>query len=137
MNSRFQMTPGSNAPDKADPAAANECWEFVRDVLAKLGLAVLVVESAVNPQKAGWPHVGALIGYELEATKLGLYDSGKLGDRARWYFHVAADRMPEAIAAVKRVLEAYGLLSQVKLGHADAEACVWRTISPGNAGKTS
>lgn len=131
MNPRFNIHANSPAPIAADPAAANANWEWIRDVLSRIGLSVLVVETTQNPQQGGWPQVGGIVGSRLEAAGLGEFDSGRLGERCHWYFYAPTARLAEALKMVKAEVEQLGLLPLVRIGYADSEAGLWRTVHPG------
>jgi len=123
----------SGPPDQnvgIDPADVNLNWSWIGEVLAKLGISVLIVASKRNAQKAEWPHVGNLVGRVLESRQLGRWDSGKLGDSTCWYFYVSSNRLAEALPLVKGELEARRLLAEVTIAVADHEAKTFRIFWP-------
>lgn len=131
MSPRFNPIASAAVPERADPAAANTCWEWIATVLRPLGLTVLVIESQGNAQADVWPHVGNLIGEKLQAANLGTWDAAKLGKNAtHWYYHVSAERLGEAVRTAEAELAARGLLARVKIAYSDSEQQVWRVVYP-------
>jgi hypothetical protein len=128
MNPRFSMTQLQAAPASVDPADACTNWAWLRTVLAPLGLTVLVVEWPLGPCPG--PMVGLEISQKLLASELGYFDAIKVGKLTRFFFNVAVARLVEALQTVESELRVRDLLAGAKIGHADAEAGVWRTYVP-------
>jgi len=115
----------------ADPASANVEWEWIEGVLAKLGLAVVVIEAPIpDPHTSYWPAVTTLT-QKLSAAGLGEFDSFKWGGSCRWFFLCPSDRLSESLQLLKRELQSMNPAPPLKIGSADAGARVWRTFHPG------
>ena len=131
MSARFEIPEEQEAWHPADPADANTCWEWIQDVLAKIGLAVVVIEvSKVNPTAYCWPALGLALSAKLNAANLGELDAFKAGEPPRLFFLVPTNRIAEGLQKLKAELIALNLLEYVRLGFADADVKVWRTVHP-------
>jgi hypothetical protein len=129
MNSRFPMQSAA-APQGRDPADACTNWTWIRDVLAPIGLTVVVVEWTRADGRFPGPLMARDIGQKLAAGELGEFDSIKVGKVIRFFFHVAVERLAEALQTVESELQARDMLANAKIAHADAEAGLWRTFWP-------
>jgi hypothetical protein len=118
------------APVSVRPADACTNWTWIRDVLAPLGLTVLVCEWPSDMSRCPGPLTARDIGQKLAASELGEFDSIKVGKGIRFFFHVVVGRLAEALQTVESELQARDMLASAKIAHADAEAGLWRTYWP-------
>ena len=118
------------APQTCDPADANTSFEWIRSVLAPLGLTVLIAEWPLSDGRCPGPLLAREIGRKLAAGELGDFDSIKVGNVTRFFFHVAVERLAEALQTVESELQARDMLGSAKIGHADADSGLWRTYWP-------
>ena len=120
------------APPPYDMADANTSWLWIKTVLAKIGLTVVVIEGNFGD----WPTLeaglfGDIIGGRLEELQLGMFDAAKWGPTTRWFFNVPTAKLAEALQWLKKVLQEADLLDKAKIGYADPEGEIWRTVHPG------
>lgn len=130
MNRRFEMLHPEAAPQACGPADANTSLEWICSVLTPLGLTILVAEWARTDGRYPGPLMAREIGQKLAASDLGEFDSIKVGKLIRFFFYVATKRLAEALQTVESELQARDMLASAKIGHADAEAGLWRVYWP-------
>ena len=76
------------------------------------------------------PLLAKELGQKLLAADCGDFDAIKVGKLTRFFFQVGVDRLAESLQLVERELQARDLLVSAKIGHADAEAGLWRVYWP-------
>lgn len=102
-------------------AAQNLTPEFVAR-LRKLGLEIVIVvfNTALNSPVGFHPRVEEGLGLELEASRLGMFDSNFYQAKSRWsFFHVPKDTLGQAMNLLKSQLDVRGLLDVSTLLHAE------------------
>src|ERR1017187_9916744 len=129
MNTRFPMQSAA-APVSVRPEDACTNWTWIRDVLAPLGLTVVVVEWTRAGGRFPGPLMARDIDQKLAAGELGEFDSVRVGKEIRFFFYIAVGRLAEALQTVESELQARDMLANAKIAHADAEAGLWRTYWP-------
>ena len=130
------MQPSAQAPGSADPAAANECIEFI-ELVGKVGLTVVVVQARWSAELWAVNGFEETLGRELDQARLGIYDGLKVANpTVAFYFHLNTERLAEGLLLIKARLAAIGLLPVVKIGVADQESKTYRVFYPeaGQAG---
>jgi hypothetical protein len=117
------------APEHADPADANNWWEWIES-MAKIGFTIAVIEMSFD-QKAleefGPPEV---LASQLIAEELGHFDSVLRGNPFRLYFYIFRSKLPAWLQFAKDGLAAASLLPLSKIGYADVPDHCWRVFYP-------
>jgi hypothetical protein len=130
MNSRFPM-PEAKPQGVINPASANVCMEWVRD-MGKIGFTVVAVEGrswadALQNNEAGFEEK---IGEQLTEARLGHFDSLLTGAPFTLFFYLFTDTLPTGLQFIQGKLESLGLLHLCKIAQADSEEKCWRTFYP-------
>jgi len=132
QNPRFSL---GSAPEAAaasnplDPAAANECIEWV-DLAGKLGFTVVAVQAHYCEELWAVSGFEKSLGRELTEANLGHLDSVKWFNPITFYFLVNTQNLAAGLLLIKARMAAIGLLPRVKIGCADQESRTYRTLYP-------
>jgi len=117
-----------NKPSQPVPielAAAENLAPFFFRTLSRLGLEIVVVRFDASKDSPIFEHGGAALAEKLEqdlqANQAGQFDSSYFTLGAHYhFFHVARADLGRAMQALKRYLEARGLLEITTLLHAES-----------------
>jgi hypothetical protein len=129
--------PPSNAA-----ALDNLDWDYVCDVVAAIGLAVIVaqVKAPLDYSVYEWASFGKVMGQQLTDRHLGGFDSAdwlhwrtEAAGMISFYFYCPRSGLAQALQLFNQTLAALKIERLVRFGHADTEARIWRTVSPGQA----
>ena len=118
MKTNLPQKSAQTAPDRC--AAAENLTPVLFNILAKLGLDVLVVQFQAGPASPIWQHAGIeqVLHDELQAAQAGQYDSEVYVPGSRWFFFHVND-LGKAMQTIKTCLAARGLLEITILLHAE------------------